>query len=58
MYIAKNKNSLNEERVKSKSKLEQKLRANVNRMAIKTNEQSYYITFSRVCKPLIKKPTY
>ena len=52
-----NKNSLNYERVKSKSKLEQKLKANVNRMVDKTNEQVYYTLFSRVCKLPIKKPT-
>ena len=50
-----NKNSLNYERVKSKSKLEQKRKANVNRMVDKTNEQVYYITFSRVCKLLNTK---
>ena len=50
MYIGKNKNSLNEERVKSKSKLEQKRKANVNRMVDKTNEQVHYTPFSRVCK--------
>ena len=57
MYICKIKNSLLIERVKSKSKLEQKRKANVNQYGDKTNEQVYYILFSRVCKLLdLKNP--